>query len=401
MPGPLDGVRIIDITTVLLGPYGTQILADLGADVIKIEAPPTGDIARNLGTAKNVGMSSSFLNANRNKRSIALDLKQEKGKQALSKLIEGADVLIHNMRPQAIEGLGFGYEAVAKIKPDIVYCGAYGFGQAGPYRAKPAYDDAIQAASGLASTFIRQDGKPRYVPSAAADKTVGLTMSQAVTAALFHRERTGEGQFVEVPMFETMVSFLMVEHLDGLAYDPPIGTGGYQRVMTPARRPFPTKNGYVCMLPYTDAHWSRFFTAIGQPELMEDSRFATYHARVTYVDDLYGFVGEITPERTTEEWVALCEEINVPSMPLIDIDDLMDDPHLKEVGLFQPMDHPSEGSTVLVGPPVTFSKTPASIRTPAPRFGENGAEILSEVGYDAEEIQALEASGALIRYNTI
>ena len=401
MPGPLDGVRIIDITTVLLGPYGTQILADLGADVIKIEAPPTGDIARNLGTAKNVGMSSSFLNANRNKRSIALDLKQEKGKQALSKLIEGADVLIHNMRPQAIEGLGFGYEAVAKIKPDIVYCGAYGFCQAGPYRAKPAYDDAIQAASGLASTFIRQDGKPRYVPSAAADKTVGLTMSQAVTAALFHRERTGEGQFVEVPMFETMVSFLMVEHLDGLAYDPPIGTGGYQRVMTPARRPFPTKNGYVCMLPYTDAHWSRFFTAIGQPELMEDSRFATYHARVTYVDDLYGFVGEITPERTTEEWVALCEEINVPSMPLIDIDDLMDDPHLKAVGLFQPMDHPSEGSTVLVGPPVTFSKTPASIRTPAPRFGENGAEILSEVGYDAEEIQALEASGALIRYNTI
>ena len=401
MPGPLDGVRIIDITTVLLGPYGTQILADLGADVIKIEAPPTGDIARNLGTAKNVGMSSSFLNANRNKRSIALDLKQEKGKQALSKLIEGADVLIHNMRPQAIEGLGFGYEAVAKIKPDIVYCGAYGFGQAGPYRAKPAYDDAIQAASGLASTFIRQDGKPRYVPSAAADKTVGLTMSQAVTAALFHRERTGEGQFVEVPMFETMVSFLMVEHLDGLAYDPPIGTGGYQRVMTPARRPFPTKDGYVCMLPYTDAHWSRFFTAIGQPELMEDSRFATYHARVTYVDDLYGFVGEITPERTTEEWVALCEEINVPSMPLIDIDDLMDDPHLKAVGLFQPMDHPSEGSTVLVGPPVTFSKTPASIRTPAPRFGENGAEILREVGYDAEEIQALEDSGALIRYNTI
>ena len=401
MPGPLDGVRIIDITTVLLGPYGTQILADLGADVIKIEAPPTGDIARNLGTAKNVGMSSSFLNANRNKRSIALDLKQEKGKQALSKLIEGADVLIHNMRPQAIEGLGFGYEAVAKIKPDIVYCGAYGFGQAGPYRAKPAYDDAIQAASGLASTFIRQDGKPRYVPSAAADKTVGLTMSQAVTAALFHRERTGEGQFVEVPMFETMVSFLMVEHLDGLAYDPPIGTGGYQRVMTPARRPFPTKNGYVCMLPYTDAHWSRFFTAIGQPELMEDSRFATYHARVTYVDDLYGFVGEITPERTTEEWVALCEEINVPSMPLIDIDDLMDDPHLKEVGLFQPMDHPSEGSTVLVGPPVTFSKTPASIRTPAPRFGADGAEILREVGYDAEEIQALEDSGALIRDNTI
>ena len=396
MPGPLDGIRIIDITTVVLGPYGTQMLGDMGADVIKVEAPPTGDIARNMGYVRNAGMGGSFLNINRNKRSLALDLKQDAAKEALRRLIPTADVFVHNMRPQAIARLGFDYDAVAAVKPDIVYVGAYGFGQEGPYRARPAYDDAIQAGSGLASLFQLQGGEPQYVPSTVADKIVGLALSQAVAVALFHKERTGEGQFVEVPMFETLVSFNMIEHLNGGAYDPPIGEIGYQRVVTSERRPFPTKDGYVCILPYTDKQCLAFFSAVGRPELMEDPRFATYSARVHTIDDLYGFIASVTPDRTTAEWVEICQEAEIPSMPVVDIADLVDDEHLKEVGMFEKHHHSTEGDTVLVRPPVKFSKTPASIRSQAPRFGEHGPELLRELGYDEATIAEMEASGALI-----
>jgi len=396
MPGALEGIRIIDVTTVLLGPYGTQMLGDLGADVIKVEAPPTGDIARNMGTVRHVGMGGIYLNINRNKRSIALDLKQEAAKDALRKLIPTADVFVHNMRPQAIGRLGFDYDGVKAVKSDIVYVGAYGFGQDGPYKAKPAYDDAIQASSGLASLFRRQDGKARYVPAAVADKISGLTLTQAVLAALLHKERTGEGQFVEVPMLETLVSFNMVEHLNGVAYVPPIGKLGYQRVVTPSRRPFETKDGFVCVLPYSDRHWLNFFTAVGRPELMEDPRFSSYRARIQSVDDLYGFVGEVTPTKTTAEWVALCEEGEIPCMPVTDVEDLMDDEHLQAVGMFERHPHPTEGETVLVRPPVLYEKSPASIRSHAPRYGEHSEEVLRELGYADAEIEALIESGALI-----
>ena len=396
MPGPLDGIRVIDITTVLLGPYGTQILGDMGADVIKVEAPPTGDIARDMGTARRPGMGGIYLNANRNKRSLALDLKQEMGRDVLRRLIPTADVFVHNMRPQAIERLGFGYAAVSALKPDVVYVGAYGFGQDGPYRAKPAYDDAIQAASGLASMFRRQDGEARYVPSTIADKIVGLTLSQAVAMALVHRERTGEGQFVEVPMLETMVAFNLAEHLDGCAYEPPESPLGYDRVMTPARRPFPTRDGHVCILPYSDKHWQAFFAAVGRPEMMSEPRFATYRARVTSVDDLYAFVASVTPEKTTAEWVALCEEAQIPCMPVVDLDDLMQDEHLRAVGMFEKHRHPSEGDTLLVRSPVRFSRSPSSIRQHAPRFGEHGVELAGQLGYCHEDIEAMKASGALI-----
>ncbi|MCH9675561.1 MAG: CoA transferase [Gammaproteobacteria bacterium] len=396
MPGPLHGIRIIDVTTVLLGPYGTQMLGDLGADVIKVEAPPTGDIARNMGTVRNPGMGGIYLNANRNKRSLAVDLKQESAKEVLRKLIPTGDVFIHNMRPQAIARLGFDYDAVSAIKPDIVYVGAYGFGQDGPYRAKPAYDDAIQASSGLASLFRRQDGEARYVPSAVADKIVGLTLSQTVAMALLHKERTGEGQFVEVPMLETLVSFNLVEHLNGCAYQPPIGKLGYQRVVTPSRRPFPTKDGFVCVLPYSDKHWANFFEAVGRPELMDDPRFSTYRARIESVDELYGFVGEITPTRSTQEWVDLCEKAEIPCMPVVDIEDLMEDEHLKAVGMFEKHHHPTEGDTILVRPPVKYGKSPASIRTHAPSFGEHSPEILSELGYGESDISSLIDSGAIL-----
>jgi len=396
LPGPLDGIRVIDVTTVLLGPYGTQILGDMGADVIKVEAPPTGDIARNMGTVRRPGMGGIFLNANRNKRSVALDLKHDSAKEVLRRLVATADVFVHNMRPQAIERLGFGYSAVSAIKPDIVYVGAYGFGQAGPYRAKPAYDDAIQAASGLASLFAMRDGTPQYVPAAIADKLVGVTLSQAVALALLHRERTGQGQFVEVPMFEVLVSFNLVEHINGAAFEPPIGQLGYQRVTTPARRPFPTKDGYVCILPYSDKQWLSFFTAVGRPEMMEMPGFATYSARVHTVDDLYGFVATVTPQKTTAEWVEICERGEIPCMPVADIQTLMDDEHLKAVGMFERHHHPSEGATVLVRPPVSFSESPADIRRHAPLFGEHSQAVARELGYDEASIADLLASGALI-----
>ncbi len=396
MSGPLSGIRVIDVTTVLLGPYGTQMLGDMGADIIKVEGPPTGDIARNMGTSRNVNMSGVFLNANRNKRSLALDLKQDEAKEVLRRLIPTADVFVHNMRPNAMAALGFDYEAVSALKSDIVYVGAYGFGQGGPYAAKPAYDDAIQASSGLASLFKRQQGAAQYVPAAMADKIVGLTLSQAVAFALLHKERTGEGQFVEVPMLETMVSYNLVEHINGGAFDPQIGEMGYQRVVTPSRRPFPTKDGFVCILPYSDRHWLKFFTAVGRPELMDDPRFCSYLARVHTIDDLYGFIAEVTPEKTTDEWLELCGEAEIPCMPIIDIEDLMEDEHLKAVGMFEKHTHPTEGETILVRPPVTYSKTPGGIRRHAPRFGENGPEMLRELGYDEAAIDALLTAGAVL-----
>ena len=396
MSGPLTGVRVIDVTSVLLGPYGTQILADQGADVIKVEAPPTGDIARNMGLSRNPGMGGIFLNVNRNKRSLALDLKQDAAKEALTKLISTADVFVHNMRPQAIARLGFDYEGVKAVKEDIIYVGAYGFGQAGPYKAKPAYDDVIQASSGLASLFVAQSGEARYVPSAVADKVCGLTLSQAITAALFHHSRTGEGQFVEVPMLETMVSFNMVDHINGGAYKPAVGPFGYARVTSPSRRPFETSDGFVCLLPYTDSHWRNFFTAVGRPELMEDERFATYQARIHTIDDLYGFIRSVTPSKTTAEWVAICDEGQIPCMPVADVQALQEDAHLKAVHMFEAHEHPSEGDTVLVRPPTEFSKSPASIRSLAPKFGEHSAEVLAELGYSQEDVGALRKSGALL-----
>jgi crotonobetainyl-CoA:carnitine CoA-transferase CaiB-like acyl-CoA transferase len=327
---------------------------------------------------------------------VALDLKHDGAKEVLRRLVATADVFVHNMRPQAIERLGFDYPAVSAIKPDIVYVGAYGFGQAGPYRAKPAYDDAIQAASGLASLFAQRDGTPQYVPAAIADKLVGVTLSQAVAMALVHRLRTGQGQFVEVPMFEVLVSFNLVEHINGAAYQPALGPLGYQRVTTNARRPFPTKDGYVCILPYTDAQWLSFFTAVGRPEMMDKPGFKTYSARVHTVEELYGFVASVTPGKTNAEWVEICEKGQIPCMPVIDIQALMDDEHLKAVGMFEPHHHPSEGETILVRPPVNFSASPATIRTHAPSFGEHSQELARELGYDDAAIGALLASGALI-----
>jgi crotonobetainyl-CoA:carnitine CoA-transferase CaiB-like acyl-CoA transferase len=396
MAGPLHGIRVVDVTTVMLGPYATQVLGDMGADVIKVESPPAGDIARNLGPARTRGMSGSYLNMNRNKRSVAIDLKLDAAKGVLRKLAASADVFIHNMRPQAIERLGFGYEAVARIKPDIVYVGAYGFGQAGPYRSKPALDDAIQAASGLASLFKRQDGAPRYVPSAVADKIVGMTLVQAVLAAIVHRQRIGEGQFVEVPMLETVVAFNLIDHLGEGAYAQGPNKIGYARAASPSRRPFATKDGFVCMLPYDDRQVLKFLTAVGRPELMGDERFSSYAARAKNPEALYDLIHEVAPGKTTAEWIVLCEAEQIPCMPIVDIEELPQDEHLKAVGLFEPHTHPTEGATRLVRSPIGFSRSPASIRRHAPAFAEHSVEVLREIGFTESEIGALLSGGAVL-----
>ena len=396
MPGPLAGYRVLDVTTVLLGPYAAQWLGDLGADVIKVEAPPFGDTTRHVGPNRHKGMSGPFLNTNRNKRSIALDLKQESARAALRALIGTADVFVHNMRPVAINKLGFSYADVAKVKPDIVYCGAYGYSQKGPYAARPAYDDLIQAHAGLAALSQRVDGQPRFAPTVMVDKMVGLTTAMSILAALLHRGRTGEGQAIEVPMFETLASFLSVEHLYGRVFDPPIGTTGYGRLTTPYRRPYRSKDGFIAILPYTDRHWRAFFEIAGRPDLAADPRFADVAGRTQHIDELYRFLDECALAKTNGEWMAACQAKEIPCAPVTDIQDLPEDPHMQAVGLFQRQSHPSEGELMLSGVPVTFFGSPTGALQPAPRFGQHGAEVLAEAGLAEAEIAALRASGALL-----
>jgi crotonobetainyl-CoA:carnitine CoA-transferase CaiB-like acyl-CoA transferase len=393
MSGPLAGVRVVDCTTVVLGPWAGQQLGDLGADVIKVE-PPEGDTTRQLGPMRNVNMGAFYLAVNRNKRSIVLDLKQEAARGVLRRLAANADVLLHNYRPKAATRLGMSYETFRAINPGIVYVGTYGFRAAGPYGEKPAYDDVIQAVSGVAAAQASLIGEPRYVPTIVADKTSSLTVLSAVLAALYHKARTGEGQEVEVPMFESMAAWVMVEHLYGETFVPPIDTVGYKRVLNKYRRPFKTKDGYMAILPYTDQNWRDFFAIVKRQDLLDDPRFKTLGTRLQHIEVLYEELGKIAATRTSAEWVADLDRHNIPGMTMNSLESLLTDPHLEATGFWQIVEHPSEGTLRLPGIPVTYGKTPATIRRLPPRLGEHSAEILREAGLDATEIDTLFASGA-------
>jgi crotonobetainyl-CoA:carnitine CoA-transferase CaiB-like acyl-CoA transferase len=393
MPGPLTGVRVVDCSTVVLGPWAAQQLGDLGADVVKIE-PPEGDTTRQLGPMKNPGMGAFFLAVNRNKRSVVLDLKQEAAREALVRLAAGADVLLHNYRPQAARRLGLSYELFRAVNPGLIYVATYGFGSAGPYRDKPAYDDIIQAVSGLASLQEPLFGEPRYLPTIVADKTSSMTVLVAVLAALYHKARTGEGQAVEVPMFESLAAWVMVEHLYGESFVPPMEAAGYKRILNRYRRPFRTKDGFLAILPYTDQNWRDFFTLAGRSDLLGDARFTTLGSRLRHIETLYEELGKIAATRTSAEWLTLLDANNIPAMTVNSLDTLLRDPHLEAIGFWNVVEHPSEGPLRLPGIPATYSRTPGDVRRLPPRLGEHSLEVLREAGLESAEIDALLASGA-------
>lgn len=387
--GPLHGVRVLDLTTVVLGPVATQILGDYGADVIKVEGME-GDLMRANGVSRHPGMSSIFLSINRNKRSIALDLKQPEGRRVFLELAATVDVVVHNMRVPAITRLGLGYDDIRAVNPEVVYCAATGFGQDGPDRNKPAFDDIIQAASGMASLIGTQDGDPAYVPALVADKTTGMAVATAVLAAMYHRARTGRGQYLEVPMFETMVEFNMAEHMGGLAFEPPLGPAGYARIVNGGRRPVRSADGHVAILPYSPAQWTSLFKRTGRNDLLATYDLSDRHKLNSTVRQLYAELAAMGPSRTTAEWIAVCDELDIPSTAIYRMDDLPLHPHLQAVGLFQQMQHPTEGATRYIRPAARFAATPASVRLPAPTLGQHSRDLLAELGYSATQIEALE-----------
>jgi len=383
--GPLAGIKVLDLTSVLYGPYASQTLGDWGAEVIKIE-PLTGDTWRYSGQFRNRGMTGQFMAVNRNKRSLALDLKQPDGKTVLQRLIATADVLLTNIRPAALARLGFGYEACQQINPRLVYAAATGFGQDGPWAARPAFDEVIQASSGFASA-MGSDDEPAFVPSLVADKICGLTIVGAVSAALVHRERTGKGQMVEVPMLETITAFNSIEMLGGHAFDPPIGPAGYKRMKE--RRPVRTRDGWLTMLPYSGENWCTFFEAVGHPECIEQFAVRDSVSRAQNIDRIYDKMAEIAITRTTAEWEELLLRIDVPHAAFAKITEIAEQPHLKAVGMIATLDHPSEGKIRQARPSARFSETPAEIRHMPPRLGEHSRAVLREAGFTDEDVASM------------
>jgi crotonobetainyl-CoA:carnitine CoA-transferase CaiB-like acyl-CoA transferase len=375
--GPLAGVRVVDLTAMVMGPYCTQIMADMGADVIKVE-PPEGDNTRYISVGPVKGMSGVFVNVNRGKRSVVLDLRADADKAALRELIARADVFIHSMRAKAIAKLGFSYEEVAALNPAIIYTNCYGYGRRGPDKDLTAYDDTIQAECGLPAIQQMLTGEANYVGTIMADKITGLTALYATVMALFHRERTGEGQEVEVSMFETMASFMLVEHANGAMFSPPLGPAIYPRAVAPNRKPYKTSDGHIAALIYNDKQWSAFVGAV-QPPWASDPAFATLELRARKIDTVYALIAGTLAQRTTQEWLDLFRGLDIPAAPLRTPAELFNNPHLNAVGMFETVDTPL-GPVRFPGVPTWFSRTPGRVAGGAPQLGANTREVLGELG---------------------
>ena len=382
--GPLNGLKVVDMSSVVLGPFATLIFGDLGADVIKVEsgqAGKGGDTMRYAGKSPTGDLGPIYMALNRNKRSVQLDAATAEGKAALTALLKDADVFFHNVRMAGMERLGFGYEQVKAIRPDIVYVHCAGFGPGGPYEKRQAYDDLIQGASGFAAlNAMRSGGAPEYAPSLVADKTVGLFATYATLAALYHREKTGQGQFVQVPMLEAFTFFNMVENLYGETYLPALYGMAYTRSINPNRKPYPTKDGYIGLVPYSDAQWAQFFEIGGLPGVFEDPRFSTYTARTEHITELYALIEQVASTKTTGEWLDLLDAANIPAMRYNTMEAVLEDPHLSAVDFFAEREHPSAGRYRSMRHPVHFSETPASVRTDPPRLGEDTETVLASLG---------------------
>lgn len=385
---PLSGLRVLDLTTTVFGPYTTQILGDFGADVIKVEAPG-GDTLRHVEPSRSPGMGAVFLGTNRNKRSIVLDLKRDDARDALWRLVDGADAFVHNMRPQKIEALGFGAEQVMARKGDIVYADLLGYLPEGPYGGRPAYDDVVQGECGFAATFALRDGAPTLAPSVIVDKNAALMAANGIFAAFLQRERTGKGVHVQAGMFEAMAAYTLVEHQYGTIFSPPEGPAGYPRVTSPNRKPFATKDGFICMLAYTDRQWQSFWRVAGRPDMGDDDRFATMNARSRHIDALYAEAGNALAERASAEWLALLAEADIPAGPVNGFDDLRADPHLEAIGFYRCYEHPSEGALELPDPGYRLNGAALPVRRHQPGLGEHTAEVLSEADIPQDRIAAL------------
>jgi crotonobetainyl-CoA:carnitine CoA-transferase CaiB-like acyl-CoA transferase len=394
MAGPLDGVRVLDLTTVVMGPYATQILADLGADVVKLE-PPEGDVMRYNAPMRSSGMGHIFLNANRNKRSVVLDLKLDAGRAACLAIAKNADVLVYNIRPQAMARLRLSYDDVRAVNPRLIYVGAFGYSQRGPYAAKAAYDDLIQGAVGLPWLFREAGGAaPRYLPAIVADRATGLHVVNAVCAALYRREKSGRGQRIDVPMFESLLQLVLGEHLAGETYVPPLGGLGYARMLAKGRCPYETQDGYVCVLVYNDKQWRAFFDLIGRPDLLKDPRFATQEGRSRDFEGAYALVAGEMKKRSTADWLAAMEAADIPVQRMNSLEDIVNDPHLAAIGYFGEVEHPTEGRIRAMAVPSEWSESAPEYRRHAPRLGEHTREVLREAGLADAEIERMIAQGA-------
>lgn len=379
MTGPLNGIRVIDATNYVFGPVATQMLGDMGADVIKVE-PPEGDPTRRIGRSRNPLMGSFFLNLNRNKRSVVLDLKQPEGLADLRRLLRTADVFVHNMRENAVAKLGLSYSQLAADYPRLVYAAAQGFGSGGRYEGRPAYDDVIQGLSGVSGLNQRMTGVAGYAPMLMTDKLCGVYLAYAIATALLHRTSSGKGQQVQVPMFETMTAFNLHEHMADAVFVAPEPEEaeplGYGRVFGRFHRPLATKDGFICVIANTDLQWERLFAVLGTPELLKDPRFSDISSRMANIDALYEAVEAALRARPSSEWLALLEQADIPSGPSYGLDDLRRDPHLEDRGFFVECEHESEGPLLMTRPPIEMSGTPASLRLDPPRLGQHTAEVL-------------------------